>query len=51
MAATKRHRTNKSLMLCQRHHAQYDNRAKPRLDIKELTECGADGPLQFTEAE
>lgn len=47
MAPTIRHTTADSLMLCQRHHDEYDNRRKPRLWIRELTEDGANGSLQF----
>lgn len=42
-----RHTTAGSLMLCQRHHDQYDNTQKPRLFITALTAKGADGPLKF----
>lgn len=45
-----RHTTKDSLMLCSRHHAEYDNKAKPRLFITALTRKGADGPLKFTRA-
>jgi len=40
-----RHTTDGSLMLCRRHHHQYDQRI---LDIEPATERGADGPLVFT---
>jgi hypothetical protein len=39
-----RHRTARSLMLCQFHHNEYDKR---RLHITCLTRQGADGPLRF----
>lgn len=42
-----RHDTKYSLMLCTRHHAQYDGRERPRLFITALTRRGADGPLKF----
>lgn len=47
---TERHRRDKSLMGCRRHHALYDGRDYvngSRLTITELTERGADGPLRF----
>lgn len=43
-----RHTTAESLMLCSRHHRQYDGTEKPRLTIQALTAKGADGPLQFS---
>ena len=45
-----RHTTKESLMLCARHHDQYDNKVKPRLYITALTRRGADGPLKFRRA-
>lgn len=48
MKPEQRHTTEKSLMLCRFHHACYDGRRKPRVFIRELTQSGADGPLQFT---
>lgn len=45
-----RHTTADSFMGCQRHHDQYDGRAKPRLFIAKLTAKGADGPLKFRSA-
>jgi len=47
MKPEKRHTTAKSLMLCHLHHDRYDGRQKPRLTIRELTEFGADGLLEF----
>lgn len=44
-AATKRHTTAGSLMLCAEHHQQYDAH---QLQIRCLTRQGADGPLRFT---
>lgn len=42
-----RHTTAASLMLCQRHHDQYDGRQRPRLLITRLSHKGANGPLKF----
>lgn len=39
-----RHQTTHSLMLCSRHHRQYDAN---QFDIVNLTEAGADGPLAY----
>ena len=50
MAPEDRHDTAHSLMLCKRHHDQYDGRATPRLVITALTRRGADGPLKFRRA-
>jgi hypothetical protein len=44
-----RHTTADSLMLCRRHHARYDGRERPRLEIEALSARGADGPLRFKE--
>ena len=46
-----RHTTAGSLLLCQKHHGQYDGRVRPRLSIKALSNRGADGPLRFTTSE
>jgi hypothetical protein len=39
-----RHTTRESVMLCQRHHDDYDDR---KLTVEFLTERGADGPLAW----
>jgi hypothetical protein len=44
---TVRHTTAESLMLCRRHHAQYDGRARPRLYIGGED---ANAPLTFSRA-
>jgi hypothetical protein len=44
-----RHTTADSLILCRRHHARYDGRERPRLEIEALSARGADGPLRFKE--
>lgn len=44
MAPEKRHMTAASLMLCRKHHANYDT---GRLRISALTEDGCDGQLLF----
>jgi hypothetical protein len=44
-----RHTTADSLILCRRHHARYDGRERPRLEIEPLSTRGADGPLRFKE--
>jgi hypothetical protein len=44
-----RHTTEDSLILCRRHHARYDGRERPRLEIEALSTRGADGPLRFKE--
>lgn len=46
-AATKRHTTAGSLILCAEHHQQYDAH---QLRITALTRKGADGPLKFSRA-
>lgn len=48
-APEQRHGTPITLMLCKRAHDQYDGRARPRLEIEQLTPRGADGPLMFKE--
>lgn len=45
MAPLQRHTTAGSLMLCARHHRQYD---AGKLKIRALTDRGCDGPLEFT---
>lgn len=45
MVPEKRHTTKASCRLCPAHHAQYDRRAAPHLDLVPLTEAGADGPM------
>lgn len=45
-APEKRHTSTHSLMLCTRHHDQYDGRQSPRLFITALTRSGADGSLK-----
>jgi hypothetical protein len=45
MAPLERHTTAGSLMLCTRHHRQYD---AGTLKITALTDRGCDGPLEFT---
>lgn len=45
--ATARHNTTGSVGLCGRHHDDYDEH---RLEINQLTERGADGPLKFERA-
>lgn len=47
MAPDERHTTDGTLMLCQWLHDRYDGRAYPRLEIDELSDKGADGPLRF----
>jgi hypothetical protein len=44
MAPEARHTTRDSVMLCQRHHDEYDDR---KLTVEFLTERGADGPLAW----
>lgn len=46
-AATLRHTTLGSCILCQKHHAQLDGRSMPRLRVRMLTARGADGPLEW----
>lgn len=47
-APMRRHTTAASFIGCQKHHAQYDGRAKPRLFIEErIWPLGADGPLHM----
>ena len=51
MDPEERHRRDKSLMGCRRHHGLYDGRQLvngQRLQIDEITDRGADGPLRFT---
>ncbi len=45
-----RHATAHTLMLCKAAHDKLDGRAGPRLEVKVLTPSGADGPLEFSEA-
>ena len=45
MQPEERHTTAGTMMLCKRHHDQYDGRQKPRLLISALTEDGAEGPM------
>jgi hypothetical protein len=45
MAPLQRHTTAGSLMLCARHHRQYD---AGTMKITALTDRGCDGPLEFT---
>lgn len=51
LSPEERHSTVYTLMLCRRHHAQYDGRDTPRLLIQCLTDAGADGPMKFWRAE
>jgi hypothetical protein len=44
-----RHTPTGSCILCRRHHARYDGRERPRLEIEALSTRGADGPLRFKE--
>lgn len=48
MAPKLRHDTAFSLILCGRHHAMFDGRTRPRLDIQPASSRGADGPLGFS---
>lgn len=48
MQPEQRHCTEFSLMLCQRHHDDYDQR---RIDIRAASSRGADGPLGFKSGE
>lgn len=45
MAAAERHTPEGSLMLCTRHHRDYDQN---RLRVHALTSQGCEGPLRFT---
>lgn len=47
MKPEQRHCTARSLILCKLHHDRYDGRVEPRMEIVELTDRGADGPLLF----
>lgn len=49
MKPERRHMTSKSVMLCRVHHDRYDGRRLPKMRIRELTEHGADGRLEFTQ--
>lgn len=42
-----RHNTQGTLMLCTKHHDQYDGRRFPKLAITCLTDLGCDGPLRL----
>lgn len=42
-----RHTTAESLMLCTKHHDQFDGRRFPRLAITCTTDRGCDGPLRM----
>lgn len=48
MEPRQRHSTTHSMMLCKAHHDALDGRAFPKLFVRELTERGADGPIEFT---
>jgi hypothetical protein len=45
MDAEERHRSDRSLMLCDGHHDAYDHHA---LRVEAMTEDGTDGPLRWT---
>lgn len=47
MAPKERHASESSLMLCSRHHARYDGRECPRIDIQPASSAGAAGRLGF----
>jgi hypothetical protein len=49
MKPEERHHTQWVVMLCRKGHDQYDGRRRPRIEITESTEAGADGALLFKE--
>jgi len=45
MQPTERHTRLWSIMLCRRHHNEFDGRARPRVEIESMSIDGADGAL------